>query len=116
MTNMEDLKQYLDKTMEVFGFNGSDIHLWLENQPRHRDMTLPDALKLRNKVIDRFGHIYGEETAWSIALLHIFMDLEPSKKEVIILERQGDILVPKIKKEKDLIEEIQNVKRKPKGN
>ena len=111
MSSIDTLKRYLDKTQEFYGITGSDIHLWLEGLPRHNQMNFEESLKLKKKVEERFGHLYGISLAWSIAFLHILMDCDPNSRQVIVLQKQGEVLVPTVKTERDYIEEIQKARR-----
>lgn len=115
MDSIEHLRKYLDKTRELFGVDGADIHLWLETQGKHKEMSFSEALKLKRKVEEHFSDIYGVSLAWSIALTHFLIDFDISTKQVVVFERQGDILVPSIKTVRELQEEVQKAMRDKKG-
>jgi len=116
MDNVEGLKKYIEQTTKLYGVSGADIHLWLESQPRHSDLTWSEAMKLRQKIISKFGDIYGETLSWAIAFTHFLIDFDSSQKQVMILEKQGDTLVPTIKTIKELQLEVQKVLRKANEN
>lgn len=111
---MNKLEEYLEDSLKHYGYEYSDIHLFLESIKGHEDFSLREWItKVKPKILDRFGERYGEK-AWCITLRHYSID--KAKREVVIMKKEGDTFISGIKSEKELIHEEQERRREKNGN